>query len=679
MTPFDPDADAGVGCVLGDRYRVLAPIGAGASARVYVADDVVLRRRVAVKVLHTALAQDAAFLRRFREEAQASSSLNHPNVLGVYDWGQDEVVFLVSEYLAGGSLRSVLDTAGVLSPGQGLLVALETARGLDSAHTRGLVHGDIKPANLLFGSDRRLRIADFGLAPALAEAGRTDPDRSLAGAVRYAAPEQARTGRLGPACDVYSLALVINEAVSGELPLVADSATATLAARATRPLEPHRDLGPIQGIVRRAGALDPADRPTASQLVAELTIAAGGMPRPDPLPLARPRFDADLPTADQTGRQASTEQTEQRRAAVDDGLVRGAVHGDPTPARGTAAAAVGGTAVGGTVVGGTVVGGTAVGGTVVGGTVVGGDATPAATDRSPPRWFTLILTLLVLGAAVVGGAVLWRQTRSPTHAVPNLVGTSFAEAQTTAAEFGWSPVTIDVRRDGTVAGEVVATDPGAGVELAEGETLLLSVSLGEVLVPVPDLAGLTIVEAQVQLSARRLGLGDVEVVDSEDLAEGVVLEALVAVGVNEVEPGSEVDLLVSGGPADRTVPPVPESRSLAEAEELLRSLRLVPVTAQDRRPSDLVPEGGVVSFDPAAGSVRPVGSEIVIVISDGPAPRPVPEVLELSVAEATRMLEGLGFVVSVQGDPDSRVLETLPRSGSVEEYGATVVIVTAGR
>ena len=647
MIPFDPGAD--VGRVLGDRYRVVAPIGTGASARVYVADDVVLRRRVAVKVLHEALAQDAAFLQRFRAEAQAAASLNHPNVLGVYDWGQDNVPFLVSEYLAGGSLRSLLDAVGVLSPSQGLLVALEVARGLDYAHTQGLVHRDIKPANLLFGSDRRLRIADFGLARALAEAGWTEPTQSVVGTVRYAAPEQARGERLGPASDIYSLALVINEAVSGELPFVADTTIATLMARAENRLEPHPALGPIQGIVRRAGALDPDQRPTASQLVTELTIAANGMPRPDPLLLAPSSFDLDAPAVDQTQLLSSTEQLEQLTVAPSQSPLGGVGHRDPTPGRGSAPVSAGG--------------------------AISDDD---ETDGSKSRWFALIVALLVLGAAVVGGAVLWRESQPVTHLVPSLVGSDFLEVQAAVADFGWLLETTEVRIDDTVANEVVATDPEAGAELAEGETLRLDVSLGEILVPVPDLVNLTLVEAQAQLVASRLEVGDVEVVDSENVAEGIVLEVLGDVGVTELEPHRNVDLRVSGGPADRTVPPVPQSRSPQETEELLRSMRLVPVTAQDRQHSDSVPEGQVIAFNPGPGAVLPVDSEVVIVISDGPAPRPVPDVLELTVTEATRILEDLGFLVAVQGDAGFPVFETLPRSGEVQEHGARVVIITTG-
>ena len=647
MIPFDSGAD--VGRVLGDRYRVVAPIGTGASARVYVADDVVLRRRVAVKVLHEALAQDAAFLQRFQAEAQAAASLNHPNVLGVYDWGQDEVPFLVSEYLAGGSLRSLLDAVGVLSPSQGLLVALETARGLGYAHTQGLVHRDIKPANLLFGSDRRLRIADFGLARALAEAGWTEPSQSLVGTVRYAAPEQARGERVGSAADVYSLALVINEAVSGELPFVADTTIATLMARAENPLEPHPALGPIQGIVRRAGALDPGERPTASQLVTELTIAANGMPRPEPLPLLPSAFDLDAPAGDQTQLLSHTQQHEQVIADPSPSPIPRVGRGDSPSGRSSDSVSAGG--------------------------VVTDDED---ADGSKSHWFALILALLVLGAAVVGGAVLWRESQPVTHTVPSLSGTNFSQAQATVADFGWVLSTVPVRMDGTVAGEVVSTDPEAGVELEEGETLRIEVSLGEELVPVPDLENRTLLEARAQLVASRLDLGDVERVDSEDVPEGIVLEVLLDVGVSELEPGETVDLRVSAGPPDREVPGVPESRNLQEAEELLRSMRLVPVLAKDRQHSDSVPEGQVIAFVPEPGEIRAVDSEVMIVISDGPAPRPVPNVLELSVTEATQILENAGFVVAVQGDAGFPVFETLPRSGAVREFGARVVIITSG-
>jgi serine/threonine-protein kinase len=181
------------GRVLAGRYRLLTPIGAGASGRVYIADDVRLRRRVAVKVLHAALADDAGFLRRFRAEAQVAASLHHPNVMTVYDWGDDDVPFMVLELLRGGSLRGLLDSGTHLSPAQAVHVGRQVTAALEYAHARGLVHRDVKPANLLFDEHGIVRVADFGLARALAEASWTEP----AGAVSR---RPARRSTVAPTC-----------------------------------------------------------------------------------------------------------------------------------------------------------------------------------------------------------------------------------------------------------------------------------------------------------------------------------------------------------------------------------------------------------------------------------------------------------------------------------------------
>ena len=538
------DSDADVGRVLGGRYRVVAPIGVGASAKVYLADDITLRRRVAVKVLHDGLAQDQAFLRRFRAEAQAAASLNHPHVLGVYDWGNDEVPYLVSEYLGGGSLRSLLDSGARLTPSQALLVGLEAAKGLDYAHSEGLVHRDIKPANLLFDDAGRLRIADFGLARALAEAGWTEPDGTMIGTARYAAPEQARGERIGPAADVYALALVINEAVSGEVPFTADTAIATLMARVDAPLEPHRDLGPIQGVVRRAGTLDAADRPNAGQLVKELMQVAEDLARPEPLPLAGPNPALADGAADQTQLGSPASDPSKRPVA----------------------------------------------------------GAPAEDDGPTRRWPWVILAGLALVAAVGGGVFAWLQGQATTHTVPELVGLDQEAARTEVAGFGWILDFRRVRVDGSAAGEVVSTDPEAGDELEEGKLFGIVVSLGDELVTVPDLVNITVPEAVARLEVVGLALGDAETEASETVAEGVILEVELGVGVTAVEPGEEVDIVVSGGPSDRQVPEVPGSRDPGEASDLLVALRLQPV--EDREYSEDVAEGEVITFESGPGCVR---------------------------------------------------------------------------
>lgn len=277
---------AEIGRVLGGRYRLLAPIGMGASAQVYLADDVRLRRRVAVKMLHDALAGDAEFLRRFRAEARAAAALSHPNVLAVYDWGDDEVAFIVTEYLGGGSLRALLDRGELLSPSQALGVGLEATRALDYAHRRGFVHRDIKPANLLFGEEQRLRIADFGLARALAEAAWTEPQGAMFGTARYASPEQAKGEKLNGKADVYALALVMVEAVTGVVPFAADTTIGTLMARVDKQLEVSEDLGPLQAVLTRAGHPDPELRIDARALAAGLLRAAKALSKPIGLPLA---------------------------------------------------------------------------------------------------------------------------------------------------------------------------------------------------------------------------------------------------------------------------------------------------------------------------------------------------------------------------------------------------------
>src|SRR6266545_1503048 len=274
------------GRVLADRYRLLAPIGSGGSGRVYVADDVRLRRRVAVKVLHGALADDAGFLRRFRAEAQLAASLHHPNVVTVFDWGEDAVPFMVLELLSGGSLRGMLDEGIRLTPAQAAHTGRCVATALSYAHSRGLVHRDIKPANLLFDEHGTVRVADFGLARALDEASWTEPTGALVGTARYAAPEQGTGATLDARADLYALGVVLVESVTGRVPDVADTLIGTLAVRARVPLAAPQELGALAPVVERAGRTQPSERyPDAITMADALTDASRHLPPPGPLTL----------------------------------------------------------------------------------------------------------------------------------------------------------------------------------------------------------------------------------------------------------------------------------------------------------------------------------------------------------------------------------------------------------
>ena len=251
-------------------------------------------------MLHPALAHDPTFLRRFQAEAQAAAALNHPNVLAVYDWGQRRACrsWSPSTWRAAACGRPRQRPAAVALPGAG-----GRPRGGPGPRTtptrRGFVHRDVKPANLLFGEDRRLRIADFGLARALAEAAWTEPEGVVLGTARYVSPEQAAGGSLDGRSDVYSLALVLVEAVTGAVPHTADTALGSLRARIGRSIEAPAELGPLGPIVEAAGRADPAERSSAAELGRALMAVAGHCPAPSrcrwprrprcPMPAARRR------------------------------------------------------------------------------------------------------------------------------------------------------------------------------------------------------------------------------------------------------------------------------------------------------------------------------------------------------------------------------------------------------
>src|SRR5580693_3579353 len=276
-----------IGRVLARRYRIESALGRGTSATVYAAWDVVLQRRVAIKVLHPGLAGDGSFLRRFRFEAQSAAALTHPHILSVYDWGEDGGgPFLVLEYLGGGSLRDLLDNGRRVSVAQAAALGVQAAEALAYAHGRGFVHRDIKPANLVFDEDGRLRVADFGLARALAEAAMTEPSGATVGTARYAAPEQALGQPVDGRADVYGLGLTLYEAVTGVVPFTADTTTATLMARVGARIPGHDGLGPLADVLDAAINPDVEGRLDAAGLARRLTELGATLPAPDPLPLA---------------------------------------------------------------------------------------------------------------------------------------------------------------------------------------------------------------------------------------------------------------------------------------------------------------------------------------------------------------------------------------------------------
>ena len=640
-----------LGRVLGGRYRLLAPIGTGASAHVFLAEDVKLRRRVAVKVLHPALADDEAFLRRFRAEAHAAAALNHPNVMAVHDWGEEgDGPFIVCEFLGGGSLRAILDRGTRLTPSQALVVGLEAARALDYANRRGLVHRDVKPANLLFDDEGRLRIADFGLARALAEAAWTEPSGAILGTARYASPEQIRGEPLDGKADVYSLAVVLYEAVTGRVPFSADTTVGTLLGRLERPIPAAPELGPLGPIVARAGRPDAAERLDAVAFGAALQAAATDLPSPDPFPLA------GIAALDETLGRADPDPT-------DLGVPPGAA-AQPTGSV-VVTAAAGPAAADPTV--------------AIDADAVGSDlgsrpaaASPAEVAPGPEarrrrrRWpWVLLLVLALAGGGTAGGIALVR-SQVPTHPVPNQLNKPEAEAAAALRALKFKVVSREEYVNGTTAGQVTAQRPAPGRELKEGGTVVLTVSKGPVPVPVPDLTGATQAAASDAVAKAGLAVGNVSEKASEEIASGVVLDWSPKGGMAPT--GSAVDLVVSSGPAPRTVPDL-GGRSFDAASTALGALGLKVGRADEY--SDTVPEGQVISSNPGAGAKVARGSTVSVVVSKG---QPVvPDVKGLSVGDASSRLQAVGLKVgNVYGPSGGKVFLSTPGSGTKVKRGSSV-------
>ncbi|MFQ6059135.1 MAG: protein kinase [Anaerolineae bacterium] len=289
--------------VLNDRYRLLAQIGQGGMAVVYEGEDTLLGRMVAVKVLRPQYSADEAFLARFRHEAQAAANLAHPNIVGVYDIGQDDDChYLVMEYVAGRSLKEIVVAEAPLPVRRALDLAIQMCAAVGHAHRAGIVHRDVKPQNVLVTEDGQVKVTDFGIARALAAASATETGVVL-GTAQYLSPEQAAGEAATPASDVYALGVVLYEMLAGRPPFEAESGVGLALKHLQEEPTPLHELNPhvppaVEQIVARAMAKDPATRyPTAEELGQalrdyrrlgeEATMAQRPVVRPG-LPPARP-------------------------------------------------------------------------------------------------------------------------------------------------------------------------------------------------------------------------------------------------------------------------------------------------------------------------------------------------------------------------------------------------------
>jgi serine/threonine-protein kinase len=559
---------------------------------------------------------------------------------------------MVLELLEGGSLRSLLDRGDRLTPAQAAAVGRQIAAGLDHAHARGLVHRDVKPANLLFDEHGTARVADFGLARALAEASWTEPAGAVLGTARYAAPEQVR-GIVDARSDDYSLALVLVEAVTGSVPNAFDTSLTTLLARVERHLEAPPEVGVLGPVLERAGRADPADRyPDARAFAFALSDAAARLPAPDPIPLPGPgSIDFDphpteirpaplppVPSPPVPGAPLPEAPPTPGTTAPDQPLVAIPVYGPSAPGRPETRPAS-----------------------------AAQPAKPQRTGRRPQRAVPIVVLVVLLLAA--GTAAFAAASASgPRARVPNLVGSTEKAAHDAARQAGIAVRTRSVPADDP-AGTVVGQSPAPGTLLGAHHPLTLQLSAGPPPVDLPKVKGETEATARNALDGAGFVVSAERRID-ENVPAGRVVEQQPSDA--QAAPGSEIHLVISDGPAPVEVPNV-VGKSYDEAVKTLTAKRFK-VARQDEY-SDDVPAGQVIRHSPVKGAEAPRDSTVTVVVSRGPDVVTVDDYRGMTVEDAVIELERAGLQADVVGyRPFRRVKQQDPPGGTQVRRNETVTL-----
>jgi serine/threonine-protein kinase len=634
--------------------------------------------------------------------------LRHPNVLRVYDWGENAgSPYLVMELLEGASLRALLDRGSLLSSTQATAIGAQAAHGLDYAHRRGLVHRDVKPANLIFDDEGRLSVADFGLARALAEATWTEPAGAVVGTARYAAPEQVRGENLDAKADVYALALVLVEATTGVVPFAADTTLATLMARVERPLTLPGGLGALGPILEAAGTVDPAERLDAARLARALDELGARLPPAAPLPLAgiadssderelsptalpgvRPQlFDIDEldgwvePGSGDTGAPEAETAVARARPAPPAGVpVRS--HEGAAAGRGRAAEAGAGS---GAALGlGLGIGsgpGVGSGAGLESGPGVGSGAGlgsgPGRQVRVRRRWPRVAGLLALVVVLAGGGAAGWLTLRSttPSHPVPALRGLAESDAARLLAPLHLQLAVTGRPYDAAAKVGTILSQAPAGGRLREGRAVSVTVSAGPRPIPVPQVSSLTKDDATTVVTRSGLKVGAVTSAASMTVPAGLIVSSHPDTGT--LLPGQSIDLVVSTGKPTVAVPVLqgPTAASYAAAQAALAAVQL-PSTPSEQF-SDTVLKGQIITTAPPPGTVVTVGTPVTVEVSKGPDLVAVPAVTGDSISGATHVLTNNGFqVTGVIGNPTATVTGTRPSEGTLLHRGAAIQLVT---
>jgi tRNA A-37 threonylcarbamoyl transferase component Bud32 len=545
-----------IGSTLGGRYRLVELLGQGGMATIYRARDAQLERDVAVKLLRPEFGRDPDFLARFRDEARSAASLSHPNVVSVFDFGEDASgPFIVMELVDGEDLASILRGNGPLAPRQAARISAEVAKALQAAHARGIVHRDVKPSNILVSRDGRVKVADFGIARAVTESQLTLPGTTM-GSVHYFSPEQARGEVATAASDVYALGIVLFESLTGQRPFSGDGAAAVAMARLTSPPpvpSAVRSTVPpeLDQIVQRAMALEPADRyPSAAAMASALEgfLADAGRPAGTGAMAAGAAAGAAAGVAAAGAASAAGQAPAARTVASAQARPNQPLPYPPDAYAGGSSAPV----------------------STRGGPPPPpqqGDEDGEDEGSSPWAWVAGLLGLAIL---VVVGFLLFQlltsggsagPTPSPSASagsvtVPNFVGMDYETAKTQAEALGLTLVIASSEQSDRPENEILSQDPVANVSVAQGTEISVVTARGPVAVPVPDLRGKTENEALQLIVSGGLTVGTRSEAFDPLVAAGLVVSQNPGPGII-VTPLAPVDYTISKGPEPTPTPTPP--------------------------------------------------------------------------------------------------------------------------
>ena len=641
---------------LAGRYEVRSLIGRGGMAEVHLGFDTRLSRVVAIKMLRRDLALDSIFQARFRREAQSAASLNHPNIVAVYDTGEEivsdatnrslAIPYIVMEYVEGHTVKELISDGTAVPINEAIEIVSGVLSALQYSHANHLVHRDIKPGNIMLTSEGKVKVMDFGIARALTDSQATmTQTNAVVGTAQYLSPEQARGETVDERSDLYSTGVVLFELLTGRPPFKGDSAVAVAYQHVEQiPPTPSSILSDIPDsldrVVLKALAKNRDDRyRSAAEMLSDLQRVARGM-------------DVGAPPADSW----ATEVLPASGLVGARAAVPAATSTVSAPAAGVSSTSTSLPAVGSD----------------------GDAASKAAAARK--RRTAIIMTLVVIALLLIGGSV-WALSRSAATpeavSVPNVVGLSQADAksQIEAAGLEWELNPEKVASDTVDKDAVASTDPAGGTQAEKGSTVRVTISSGPDSVTLPDnLVGMSPDEARQAVEA--LGLKwevNSSKVASDTVAEGKVAQTNPSPG-SKVKAGQTITAYLSSG-SDQVEVPDLVGMSQDQARSALKAvgLELGNVTTVDSDKD----KDRIVSQDPETGSKVKKGTTIAVSISTGKAAQvEIPTVVGISREDAEAQLKALGLTVTVEEvsgtQPSGQVTAVEPGEGSKVDKNSTV-------